>query len=136
MGVNRKKYNKKYHQENKEYNHIACKKYRETHKEEISIRQKKWYQQNKGRVKAYNLEYLYGITTKEYDNLYTKQQGCCAICGIHQSKFNVSLQVDHNHINNKIRGLLCQQCNTAIGSLKVDEKGNMLLIKAIEYIKE
>jgi hypothetical protein len=43
----------------------------------------------------------------------TKQKGLCAIC--QQAK---SLVLDHCHSTKKPRGLLCRECNTAIGMLK------------------
>lgn len=64
------------------------------------------------------------------------QNGCCIICSKHQSEFKQRLFVDHNHINNEIRGLLCRQCNLGIGNLKVDKYGIELLLKAIKYIKD
>lgn len=55
----------------------------------------------------------YGLTNEAYQALYAAQSGVCAICyraGI--------LCVDHNHETNKVRGLLCTCCNTALGSLQ------------------
>lgn len=133
--INRKAYNKKYHSEHKEYNHVACKKWRESHKEEISIRQKKWYKKNKKKVQAYILKRRYNLTIEQYNELYIIQQGRCQICGEHQSNLAIALSVDHNHNSKQVRGLLCQQCNTALGSFRVDDVGIELLTCAIEYIK-
>lgn len=131
----RKAYNKKYHSEHKEYNHVACKKWRESHKEEISKRKKLWYKKNKERVRAYGLKRDFNLTPEQYNELYTTQSGCCQICGIHQSDSDKRLAVDHNHNSKQVRGLLCQQCNTALGSFRVDDVGTELLIRAIEYIE-
>ena len=35
----------------------------------------------------------------------------CAICKKHRNEFKNNLSVDHSHITNKIRGLLCYRCN-------------------------
>jgi len=64
------------------------------------------------------LKSTYGITLKEYQTLLIKQGGVCAICstdavGGKYTTFNV----DHCHKTNKIRGLLCTQCNLGIGKL-------------------
>lgn len=60
-----------------------------------------------------------GWTQADYDKALLKQHGSCAIC---QSKLNSSrytkLAVDHCHKTGKLRGLLCTNCNTAIGLLK------------------
>ncbi len=39
----------------------------------------------------------------------------CAICG-----FGGSLKVDHEHTSGKIRGVLCHNCNVAIGHMRDD----------------
>lgn len=62
-----------------------------------------------------NLKKHYNITGKEFDLLLKSQNYCCAICNKHIAK---NLSVDHNHITGKIRGLLCQKCNQALGMLE------------------
>lgn len=42
------------------------------------------------------------------------------------------LQVDHDHVTGKIRGLLCRGCNTALGHIYDDKER---LIGLIEYLK-
>lgn len=52
----------------------------------------------------------YGLTTEEWNTLFAEQNGLCAIC------FNPDpLDVDHDHRSKKVRGLLCQKCNKALG---------------------
>jgi Recombination endonuclease VII len=57
-------------------------------------------------------------TRKEIDSireeLYRKYGNKCAICEKPGSAFNKRLSVDHNHVSNKIRGLLCYRCNKFI----------------------
>lgn len=72
---------------------------------------------------------------KLYNKMFSEQDGCCAVCGKHQSELKRKFDVDHNHITNQIRGLLCSSCNAAIGSLGADS-GIELLQKAIKYIKK
>lgn len=62
-------------------------------------------------------KYVYGITHAQYDNVLLSQNGCCAICD-EPSKEGQLLCVDHNHDTGIVRGLLCKQCNFAIGLLK------------------
>jgi hypothetical protein len=63
----------------------------------------------------------YGISLKQFEYLYNKQVGACAICQSPEKYVNVKtglvkqLAVDHCHETGKIRGLLCQQCNQMLG---------------------
>lgn len=79
-----------------------------------------------------HLKRKYGISKEEYDLLYDKQKGCCAICGRHQSELKVALCVDHDHATGKIRGLLCKNCNLLLGYAE-DSRG--VLIKAMQYLR-
>ena len=72
----------------------------------------------------------YGITLEDYDKMFKLQKGRCAICG---EKYGRTLHVDHNHRTYKVRGLLCQKCNMAIGLMQDNVK---MLRKAIEYLEE
>lgn len=69
---------------------------------------------------AENLRNKYGMTPDEYDALLTAQNGRCAICDRLPSDNarHGRLYVDHHHASGKVRGLLCDQCNRAIGLLQ------------------
>jgi hypothetical protein len=75
----------------------------------------------------------YGINPEEYNIIFNKQEGKCAICGKHQSYLQISLCIDHNHNTYEIRGLLCSNCNSGIGLL-----GDSIetLQKAIQYLSK
>lgn len=79
-----------------------------------------------------NLVSKYGLTLEQYNSLRDKQDYKCAICNKHESKFTKALHVDHNHKTGKVRGLLCDSCNRAIGHFKEDPKA---IASAIEYIR-
>lgn len=74
----------------------------------------------------------YGMTLEEYDQLYEKQNGCCAICFIKEQP-NKKLSIDHDHKTGKIRGLLCNPCNVSMGYAKEDIK---ILEKMIQYLED
>lgn len=59
-----------------------------------------------------------------------KQGGGCAICGIKPNK--KPLSVDHCHKTGKVRGLLCQKHNIAIGLFDEDL---LLFDRAKQYLK-
>lgn len=75
----------------------------------------------------------HNISLDEYSELFIKQDGRCAICGKHQSEFTKELHIDHDHENEKIRGLLCENCNIAIGLMKDD---TAILLAAIKYLEK
>lgn len=85
------------------------------------------------RNKRNNLMSKFGLTLEDYNEMFDKQNGCCAICGTHQAELTRSLAVDHSHENGHIRGLLCQPCNTALGKFKDSIE---MLDKASQYLKE
>ena len=51
----------------------------------------------------------------------------CEVCGGHTTK----MAVDHCHTRNKVRGLLCGNCNTALGLLKEDPAR---ITRLLEYL--
>lgn len=64
------------------------------------------------------------------------QNGVCAICS-REIEFNtgcntVSACVDHDHVTNEIRGILCRHCNLGLGHFRDNE---ILMQKAITYLK-
>lgn len=65
--------------------------------------------------------------------VYKKFDGSCAICGSTDTQWSVGTwHTDHNHETGKVRGLLCQMCNTGLGRFFDDI---ILLEKAAEYLK-
>lgn len=61
----------------------------------------------------------YNLSYTDYLNILKNQNYCCAICKKDiNTTYNNWLDVDHCHTTNKVRGLLCRSCNTAIGKFK------------------
>lgn len=87
---------------------------------------------NKQNDKKWRLLKTYGITLEEWYQMFEKQNGECKICHTHQSKLKNKLCVDHDHITGKVRGLLCQGCNSGIGYLKESKR---ILESAIKYLE-
>jgi hypothetical protein len=67
----------------------------------------------------------YGLTGESYDRLLAEQDGKCASCFRPSAK---RLHVDHCHETGKVRGLLCGNCNSALGHAKDDIDRLRLLI--------
>lgn len=78
--------------------------------------------------KAWNLSRR-GSTLEQYNELFALQLGGCAIC---KKTFNNNVHTDHNHETNEVRGLLCSNCNIALGLLKEDED---IIWNMLEYLK-
>ena len=73
---------------------------------------------------------VYGITKEQFEKMLHEQKGVCAIC---QQPDVDGLNVDHCHDAKHTRGLLCNNCNLALGYLK--DNPNTLLA-AIEYLNK
>lgn len=58
------------------------------------------------------------ISLEDYNRIFDAQNGCCAICGRHQSELDKRLSVDHDHETGEVRGLLCHGCNLGLGYFK------------------
>ncbi len=71
----------------------------------------------------------YGITEADFRAMEQAQGGACAIC---RTLPEDGLYVDHDHQTGKVRGLLCFQCNSGIGSLRDDIER---LQRAIAYLR-
>jgi len=73
-----------------------------------------------------------GITKEQYELVLKTQDGKCAICQ-KPPKCNHNLAMDHNHETKEFRGLLCKECNRALGLFgdNID-----ILQNALNYLKE
>lgn len=145
---------------NKEHHDEQERNYYEQHKEEVKARVRKYYSENKEKIKnkrseryrkehpskeiiirtdeeeiAYkrnlSLKKRFGITLDDYNQMRFEQDGCCFICGRHEDEV-YQLCVDHDHNTNKVRGLLCNNCNSVLGHARDDIN---VLYKSIAYLK-
>lgn len=125
--------------------------WQQRNREQVRKKSREWYHRNKEVVlkkqKERNLanpekRYLtnrksdlkkYGITLEQYEEMEKKQRGLCAICGKSETNKYKKLAVDHCHKSEKVRGLLCSNCNQALGLFR-DKK--TLLTKAINYLQQ
>ena len=82
------------------------------------------------------LKSTYNITINDYNIMFKTQNGSCKICNTHQSELKSRLYVDHCHTTNKIRGLLCQHCNTLLGYAKDNVETLSLAIQYLNKHKE
>ena len=106
----------------------AVQRYQAANREEICEKKRHRYHSQSPEEKRRDLLMRnYGITPDAYERMYRDQGGACAICRVHHE----CLCVDHCHRTQRVRGLLCQNCNHGLGKFKDDA---MLLTRAIEYL--
>lgn len=77
--------------------------------------------------RAGHLKRQYGITIAERDEMILSQMGICSIC-----LAAPAVHVDHCHETGRVRGVLCFNCNSAIGKLGDDPD---TLRRAIAYLE-
>jgi hypothetical protein len=74
----------------------------------------------------------YGMSLEDYAEMLERQGGVCAFCGTTEIRgFGKQLAVDHCHDFNRVRGILCGNCNRGIGNFNHDPA---LLAAAAEYL--
>ncbi len=83
---------------------------------------------NNKKVPSRNRYNRYGLTGRQFTEMLEAQNNCCKIC-----KEVMERQcVDHDHATGKVRGILCFNCNVALGHFK-DNASNIL--EAYNYIR-
>lgn len=114
-------------------------------REERIKKQSEWAKNNKDKIDAakkrrlekdpeYNRRWLlkkYGLSKSDFNKMMLAQNNSCWICSI-TFKTNSDAKIDHCHNTNIVRGLLCSNCNTAIGLVKENIKTLRIMI---DYLK-
>lgn len=143
------KASREWKQRNKDKVAASQKEWRENNVEKRKETKAEWDKANPERKKQHNkvfktknpdyfvskhLKNTYGITLEEYNGILQLQHHKCAGCGVEaRNAQRQKLYVDHCHVTNKIRGLLCQHCNTALGMVKDNTE---TLINLVSYLNE
>jgi hypothetical protein len=131
-----KKSCKKWNEKNKEKIHEYSINYYKKTKEKMKESTHVYYKENRKKIikysQKYNLQKVYNLTEKEYEQMFIIQDFKCSICGREQDlKWKRRLAIDHDHLTGKIRGLLCHHCNMGLGQFFDDP---FLLRKALKYL--
>jgi hypothetical protein len=113
------------------------KKYIYDNKDKVNENWNKWHKSRPDLGKNRQLKKSFSITRDEYELMVAYNDEKCHICSkkevvVGRNGKIKELAVDHIKGTTKIRGLLCQKCNQAIGLFK--ENVDALFI-AIAYIK-
>lgn len=72
------------------------------------------------------------ITEAQYNETWERQGKCCAVCKTTTTDKH-RWHIDHNHETGDIRGILCSNCNTALGLL---HDNAMTVYNLYEYISK
>lgn len=90
-------------------------------KARVAANKKRWKSLSPERRAEYARKGAFGLESKDFQALLASQDGLCAICRKPETTVSNgkvrALSVDHDHATGRIRGLLCQRCNLAIGNL-------------------
>lgn len=93
---------------------------REAHRESSRESVRRW------RYKKFN------FTVEDYDRMVIKQGDRCACCDCLKPEDMLYWCVDHDHVTNRVRGLICNNCNGGIGFLGDSVEG---VRKALTYLE-
>jgi hypothetical protein len=111
---------RRYRESHREECSACSRDYRTRHPDETRALRQRWYDGHRDQISAYmfvhGLRHKYGLSIEDYEAMYERQGGKCALCG-HPDR----LCVDHDHQTGRVRGLLCYLCNTALGRLVGDD---------------
>lgn len=83
------------------------------------------------RARARFLVENYRMTEEQYDSILREQGGSCAICR-QKPVEGKHLHVDHDHITDAVRGLLCNGCNTGLGCF---QDSTWIIARAAAYLE-
>jgi hypothetical protein len=83
---------------------------------------------------ANRLRRVYSMTPEEYHARLIAQSGRCDICDDPLSRDYRRMSIDHSHHSGRVRGLLCQRCNSLLGYL--EKPPRRVIYAALDYIRD
>lgn len=130
-------YASRYYFKNKEEISKRRKEYVRNNQEKVKTQYAARYLRNRTKVREQQREYWlkskYGITGKQWSQIFTYQGNKCGIC--QTSRVDLDKRnwcVDHGHVTGDVRGILCNSCNLLLGYSKDNE---VVLQRAILYLQ-
>ncbi len=125
-----------YYAENKEARNTWARENRQANLERERERDRQRMVRDPDRTRRHGIKRKFGITLEEYDAMVLAQHGVCAACGGPPGQNSkgkpIRLAIDHCHRTGRVRGLLCANCNVAIGMVDDDIEQLEALIR---YLK-
>ncbi len=123
------KYYKQYRKNNLKRIKEIESKYRSDPKNDFKLKRQAYLLKCKDKILQRYLKKQYGLTIENFNDLNKKQKGVCAVC---KNLPDSRLFVDHDHSTGRIRGLVCNRCNRAMGLFKDDYR---VLMSAAMYLR-
>jgi hypothetical protein len=108
-----KESHKRYQARHPEYKKNKDKRHYLKHKDQIR-RQQNQYWVRYGRVR------FHGVEPEEFQAMFLRQGGKCAICPRTLELQGRGTHIDHDHVTGKVRDLLCSKCNPGLGLFDED----------------
>lgn len=101
-----------------------------------AVNYKRWREASPDKVRNNNLRLNFNMTVGDYMLLHDAQRGLCAICGKPETAARDGkvqwLSVDHCHVTQNRRQLLCAACNKGLGNFADDPE---VLERAAAYLR-
>jgi hypothetical protein len=91
----------------------------EKNPEAARARRKAWRKNNPERAKLSDRRWQlkrFDVTPEQWDAIFKAQGERCAICHTADPHDNRGWHTDHDHATGKMRGILCRNCNIALGA--------------------
>lgn len=98
-------------------------------RERLRVKRHRWYLHNKAWSGVRTATSRYGLTLDQYHALFERADFVCEICQSDEGR----LGVDHCHETGRVRGILCNSCNAAIGHFRDD---SARLQAAVRYVED
>ena len=115
----------------KECNSAYCSDYGKRNRAKRNTRLRNWRKRTPTQAHILDrrgrLRKKYGLSPEQYGQLKEEVQGKCSLCG----RATDSLELDHDHETEKIRGFLCRSCNLMLGLI---EGRNITLEQIATYL--
>jgi len=78
-------------------------------------------EEGRRRLREAAVKRKYGLRPEDFQMLWDRQQGRCALCEVALvvgGRSSKSAAVDHDHKTGAVRGILCGPCNTSLGRVE------------------
>jgi len=94
-----------------------------------------WVRRNPQWSRNKHLKETYGLTLEQWEALFTAQGRCCAFCKATEPKHKYGWATDHCHKLNKVRWILCHDCNLILGRCKENMDHLRMIISGFEALR-